>query len=111
MARPLDGGSRTTLVFVLLGALLVIGFWLRVRNLGDLGLVVDEANQALAVRGILNLGVPRVDSGLVYSRSVLFLYVQAGAAKLLGLNEFSLRLPSALFGVAAVLATFGLAKK
>jgi len=94
-------------VGLLLSMLLAVGFWLRARHLGDLGLIVDEGIQALAVQGILKHGVPNVDSGLIYTRSIPFLYTQALAAKLFGLNEFSFRLPSALFGVAAILAAYG----
>jgi hypothetical protein len=95
---------------LLLGILLVIGFWLRVRNLGNLGLVVDEGNQVLAVQGILKHGIPKVDTGFVYSRGLPFLYAEVAAAKVFGLNEFSLRLPAVLFGVAAILASYFLGK-
>jgi Dolichyl-phosphate-mannose-protein mannosyltransferase len=110
MAGALDRGPRTALVVVALVALVVVGLWLRVRHLGDLGLVVDEGNQALAVRGILATGVPRVGSGMIYLRGVLFLYAQAGVAALLGLDEVSLRLGSAVFGTGVVLATYALGR-
>jgi hypothetical protein len=98
-------------VTLLLLALLAVGFWLRVRHLGDLGLVVDEGNQVLAVQGILKHGIPKVDSGRIYSRGIPFLYAEAAAAKLFGLNEFSLRLPGVLFGVAAILAAYLLGRR
>ena len=93
-------------VALLLSMLLSMGFWLRARHLGDLGLLVDEGFQALTVQGILKHGVPKVDTGLMYTRSIPFLYTQAFAAKLFGLTEFSLRLPAVLFGVAAILAAY-----
>jgi hypothetical protein len=99
-----------TRVAVLLSMLLAVGFWLRARHLGDLGLLVDEGIQAIAVQGILKNGVPNVDSGLIYSRAIPFLYVQAASAKLFGLNEFSLRLPAVLFGVAAIFTGYILGK-
>ena len=97
-ARQHEAYVRAGVMLLLMG-LLAAGFWLRVRHLEDLGLVVDEGNQALAVRGILQYGVPKVDSGLIYARAVSFLYAQAASAALFGLNEFSLRFPSVLFGV------------
>ena len=97
-------------VALLLSMLLAVGFSLRARHLADLGLVVDEGIQAIAVQGILKHGVPKVDSGLIYSRAIPFLYVQAASAKLFGLNEFSLRLPAVVFGVAAIFAAYILGK-
>lgn len=93
-------------VALLLVALLAVGFWLRVRNVGELGLIVDEGNQVLAVQGILKYGIPKVDSGRIYSRGIPFLYAEAAAAELFGLNEFSLRLPGVLLGMAAILAAY-----
>ena len=97
-------------VALLLAGILAIGFWLRVKHLGDLGLVVDEGVEVLAVQGILKHGLPKFESGLVYSRALPFLYIQAASAKIFGLNEFSLRFPAVLFGLASILATFFLAK-
>jgi 4-amino-4-deoxy-L-arabinose transferase-like glycosyltransferase len=97
-------------VALLLLLLMTLGFWLRARHLGDLGLIVDEGFQANAVQGILKDGVPKVDSGLIYSRAIPFLYIQAASAQLFGLNEFSLRLPAVLFGVAAIFAAYVLGK-
>lgn len=83
---------------------------MRLRGLGDLGLVVDEGNQALAVQGILEHGLPIVPSGIVYGRNLLFLYTQALFGAGLGLDEFSLRLPAALFGTGSIVATFALGR-
>ena len=62
---------------LLLLILIVIGFWLRVRHLGDLALIVDEGVQALAVKGILKYGVPKFDSGYIFTRALSFIYLQA----------------------------------
>ena len=94
----------------LLALLCLAGLWLRLRNLGALGLVLDEGVQALAVRGILEHGVPITDSGLVYARSLSFLYLQALAAWLFELNPFWLRLPAVLFGVGCIAVTYLLAE-
>jgi len=80
----------------------VAGFGLRIRHLGRLGLIGDEGIQAVAVQHILATGVPRVDSGILYTRSLPYLYTQAACARSFGLNEFSLRLPSLFFGVLAI---------
>jgi hypothetical protein len=44
-------------VALLLVILMAAGFWLRVRNLGNLGLVVDEGNQVMAVQPRPNCSV------------------------------------------------------
>ncbi len=96
------------LVLTLLALLLVGGFWLRAHNLGALGFDGDEGIQALAVQGVLAHGVPKVPSGVVYTRGLPFIYLQAGAAWLWGLDEFSLRLPAVLFGVATIVVAYAL---
>lgn len=100
-----DDWSRISTALVL-GLLLASGLWLRVRHLDKLGLVVDEGLQMLAVRGILEHGVPQLDSGLTYPRGLPLLYTQAAAAKVFGLNEFSLRLPGALLSVVTILVSY-----
>jgi hypothetical protein len=95
---------------VLLGILLGGGAWLRFRNLGALSLVVDEGVQALAVEALMAQGRPVLDSGLVYLRGPLYLYVQAALASLAQLNAFWLRVPGAVLGLAAVVPTYVLGR-
>lgn len=106
------GGYRFRREYTLLLILFMgIGVWLRVRNLGDLSLIVDEGVQVLAVEAILRHGIPTMDSGLVYLRGPLYLYMQAGLAYLFDLNEFWLRLPSVIWGVAAIVPTYLLGRE
>ena len=84
---------------ILLG---ICGFVLRVHNLGQLGLIVDEGIQALAVDGILQYGYPLVPSGSVYFRSPIFLYLQSFASQIWGMNEFSLRLPGVIVNIFSI---------
>jgi hypothetical protein len=83
-------------------SLMIIGLWLRVHNLGLLGLIVDEGHQGLAVNAILKHGYPLVPSGIPYAWNILYIYVQSFAALVFGVNEFSLRLPGVLFSVASI---------
>jgi Dolichyl-phosphate-mannose-protein mannosyltransferase len=96
----------STGIILMVVVLVTLGLWIRLRHLSDLGLIADEGVQAQAVERILQHGLPMFDSGLFYSRGLPFLYAQAEAAKIFGLNEFSLRLPAALFGAAAIWAAF-----
>lgn len=100
------GLSANVLVLAALVFLLIVGFWLRINNLGLLGLIGDEGHQALAVDGILKYGYPLVPSGGVYLRSILYLYTQSVSALVFGLNEFSLRLPSVLFNLGSIVMIY-----
>jgi uncharacterized membrane protein len=96
------------------GAALVVltclGFWLRVRHLGQVGFAGDEETTALAVTGLLDQGYPVMPSGMLYFRGVLFSYAAALSAALFGLNEFALRLPAVLFGVARIPLIYALGR-
>lgn len=97
------GGETGRGVFWLcLALIMLVGALLRFWRLGALGLIVDEGYQALAVQGILDHGLPELDSGLLYTRSFIFLYLQALSNAVFGLNEFAMRFPAALFGVATI---------
>lgn len=92
----------TTAGVAVLLLLIAIGAFFRFWRLGELGLIVDEGYQATAVAGILEHGFPLLDSGFVYTRSILFQCLQAVSAGVLGFNEFALRLPAAVFGVLGI---------
>ncbi|HEX6316373.1 MAG TPA: glycosyltransferase family 39 protein [Gemmatimonadaceae bacterium] len=96
--------------WAVLGVILAVAAVLRLYNLGALGLQVDEGVHALAVQGWLSDGLPILPSGAVYQRSIPFVALQVITARLVGVSELALRLPAALFGVAAVAATYGLAR-
>ena len=89
-----------------LSCLIIIGFWLRIHHLGNLGLIVDEGHQALAVNGILQHGYPVLPTGRTYAWNLVFIYLQSASALVFGVNEFSLRLPGVLFGVATIPMTW-----
>lgn len=85
--------------------------YLRFPGLGELSLYGDEDYSVLAVQAILSDGFPHMPSGMAYWRGTPYSYLAAGAALLFGVNEFSIRLPSALFGVVTVPIFFSLAKR
>lgn len=82
--------------------LLIVGGVFRFVNLGALTYQVDEGYQLAGVSAILEHGVPKLDSGHAYTRAPLFLYAEAACAKVLGLSPFSMRLPSAFFGLLCI---------
>src|SRR5690606_14186050 len=86
----------------ILGALLAAGALLRLIDLGQLSFRWDEDLSSLAAKAIAERGVPELPSGMIYLRSLPFLYVLAGSGALLGFDEWGLRLPSVLFGTATI---------
>jgi Dolichyl-phosphate-mannose-protein mannosyltransferase len=90
-------------------ALMAVALGLRLPNLGRLGLWGDEGYTAIAVKAILEHGYPVLPTGGMYLRSVSFLYVDAAAAMIFGLNEFALRLPSVLANLGTIWMTYLLA--
>jgi 4-amino-4-deoxy-L-arabinose transferase-like glycosyltransferase len=89
-----------------LALIVSIGAYLRLANLGALGFRWDEDLSGLAVRAILEKGVPELPSGMIYLRGGLFSHLMAASASLLGFSEFALRLPAALFGVALIVVAY-----
>lgn len=85
-------------------ALTIAGLWIRVDGLsGWTGtLTVDEARLALASRGVLETGLPRMPSGWMYTRGLLATYLTAPSLALLGENDFAARLPAVLAGVGLI---------
>lgn len=99
-------GRRDALVYATLALLVLVGAYLRLANLGALGFRWDEDLSSLAVRAILDKGVPELPSGMVYLRGGVFLYLMAASASVLGFGELALRLPAALFGIATIPLAF-----
>src|SRR5688572_1245071 len=89
-----------------LAVIVSIGAYLRLANLGTLGFRWDEDLSGLAVRAILEKGVPELPSGMIYLRGGLFSHLMAASASLLGFSEFALRLPAALFGIALIVVAY-----
>jgi len=86
--------------------IVAVGAYLRLANLGTLGFRWDEDLSGLAVRAILEKGVPELPSGMIYLRGGLFSHLMAASASLFGFGEFALRLPAALFGIALIVAAY-----
>ncbi|MFN7952745.1 MAG: GDSL-type esterase/lipase family protein [bacterium] len=86
--------------------LTLVAAWMRLRQLGALSLSGDEGFTFLAVRGVLHDGIPRLPSGAVYWKSLLYTYLASGAVSVVGLDsahlEAALRLPAALASTALV---------
>jgi 4-amino-4-deoxy-L-arabinose transferase-like glycosyltransferase len=95
------GRQLTTLLVVVLTG---IALWIRIDGLQgwDGTLTVDESRLALAARGVLESGLPRLPSGWLYTRGLLVTYLTAPSFALLGETDFAARLPAVLAGTALI---------
>jgi 4-amino-4-deoxy-L-arabinose transferase-like glycosyltransferase len=90
------------LLLVALGGLLILAAWLRWRFIVTVQPYPDEFVTLLAVKMILQKGVPILPSGLFYEHGLLFSYAGAVASALLGFSRETVRATSLLFGLLTV---------
>jgi hypothetical protein len=101
VTRPDHRAQRNHLLWLL--AIVAAGAVLRFWGLGDIGLHrEDEDTSALPVLGLLETGTSVYPSGMIYNRALLQTWLMAGSVWLFGNSEWSLRLPSALCGIALI---------
>ncbi len=96
---------------VALGALLLLGAWLRWQYAQTISLYVDEFTTLWAARRTLEQGAPLMPSGVLYTRGLLATYVTALAGALAGLDYISGRAPSIFFGLATIVAIFAAGRR
>jgi 4-amino-4-deoxy-L-arabinose transferase-like glycosyltransferase len=90
-------------------AICAFGFIVRVWDLGEQSLWIDEGYTINASLSVLEKGYPELDSGSLYKNGPLSVYASALAMKVLPYDPYSpwaARLPSALAGVALVALAF-----
>ncbi len=104
--RPGDEEASVRRVeWTLLALLLLLGSVARLARLGELPLGAPETEEGttwLATAGQLAHGVPLLPSGLAYWKGWPYTLLAAACSRLFGLSAFSLRLPAALAGIAAI---------
>jgi 4-amino-4-deoxy-L-arabinose transferase-like glycosyltransferase len=97
------------------GLLLAVAGALTIPNLGAPSLWdIDEGNNAEAAREMMDCGnwvVPTFNYQLRVDKPALLYWLQIGAFRLFGINEFAARLPSALAALVAVLLTYELGRQ
>lgn len=96
--------------YFLLGAILVFGFLLRVYQLGNAPLWVDEATSTMAAKMILENGLPVLDSGWYYSSAYVLHYLMAFFL-LFGQTEFFARFISVVFGLLTIVLAYFIGKE
>jgi len=87
------GGEKVISTLLLL-TLIAFGFFLRAEYMLEANLYVDEYTTIFAAQKIIAHGYPRFPSGVIYSRGLLFSYLDALSIYLMGSSGVSARLPS-----------------
>ena len=102
------GTYRISLLTLLL---IIIAALPRMYQLGYLGFYGDEETTAFASRSIVEGKFPQMPSGMPYHRSLPDSWINSVSARIFGLDqEFSYRLPSAIFGILTVPLIFLIAR-
>ena len=96
---------------ILLAGILAIAFWLRWRYIHEISLYVDEFTTLWAATRVQELGVPRMPSGVLYTRGLLNSYIEAAVLSVFGFSYVNGRLVSLFFGLATILATFFIGRR
>lgn len=115
MINPLhnniSGFIRSYKIPLLVLLLTIVAALPRLYHLGDLGFYMDEETTAFASRSMAEKGEPQMPSGMPYYRSLPHTWLNSISAKTFGLdNEYSYRLPAALFGILTIPLIFLLAR-
>ena len=94
---------------LLLILILLFGFILRIYSLSQ-PMWIDETISSLASLKILEKGLPIFDSGIFYSRALLFHYSQAFFF-LFQVSDITARLPSLIFGLLTIVLAYFIGKE
>ncbi len=100
--------KKTEIIILVL--ILVFALFLRLWHLGMPDMWIDETTSSLAASKIIEHGVPRLDSGTLYSRALVFHYLQAFFMIIIQ-NDFTARLISVLFGLASIVLAYFIARE
>lgn len=96
---------------ILLVAITVFGFVLRIYDLGYQSLWYDEGYTINAALAMLDRGLPILPSGHFYWRGLLNTSLTASSMGIFGITEVAARLPSVLFGTLTIPLSFFFAKR
>jgi len=96
---------------LLLTGILAIAVWLRWRYIHEISLYVDEFTTLWAATRVQELGVPRMPSGVLYTRGLLNSYIEAAFLSVFGFSYTNGRLVSLFFGLATIFATFFIGRR
>lgn len=98
-------------IHIIIILLFLIGFLLRIYDLGVQSFWLDEAISSNAAVALLKSGSPTFPSGILYDRSILNTLLITLSFKIFGVNEFAARFPSVLFGTLTILLVYLIGSK
>ena len=93
---------------VLILAIIVLAFFLRLRSLTLFQFHIDEFFTLAAANLIAKSGIPLFPTGLFYDPGLPFSYIDGGLFWLLGFSEALGRWPAVIFGTLAVVTVYWL---
>jgi len=91
--------SPTAVAVLILAA--ALGYWLWF-GLTQRAIVWDDGISIIVAESILDHGYMKMPSGYVYQRGILPHYLLAGTIRVLGLNEFAIRVPSLVLALGSL---------
>ena len=74
----------------------------RFKNIGVLSYWGDDGQTFLGTFGVLNYGFPKLPSGNIFYHTIFHYYLRVIPSLIFGINEVSLRFPSAFFGTLTI---------
>jgi len=98
--------SSIALIFIIL-----LSIFLRFKNLGNSSLNGDEIYNASYMKCVLENGFPVCADNVYYTRGIFQTYFGAFFSLFFGINELSIRIPSAISGVLIVIVMYSIGKK
>lgn len=110
-AGEVSGNSTRRILIVGIIGITLLGLYLRFRCLGCLGFRWDEDLTSLAVKALLEKGVPELPSGMIYLRFYPYQWLVAASVKVFGFSEFSMRLPAVILGTLLIPASYWVSKR
>ncbi|MCL5070904.1 MAG: glycosyltransferase family 39 protein [Actinobacteria bacterium] len=89
-------------IFVILLLVSIYAMIVRFKNIGVLSYWGDDGQTFLGTFGVLNYGFPKLPSGNIFYHTFFHFYLRVIPSLIFGINEVSLRFPSAFFGTLTI---------
>jgi hypothetical protein len=89
-------------IFIILLVVCTYALIVRFKNIGVLSYWGDDGQTFLGTFGILNNGFPKLPSGNIFYHTIFHFYLRVIPSLIFGINEVSLRFPSAFFGTLVI---------